>query len=98
MTGFLVRRAAWAGLVLLAVGILTFLLTFVAPGDPARAVAGRNASAEAVERIRHALALDRPLLEQLWSYFVRVLHGDFGHSFKKDADVLPYILQRFPAT
>lgn len=98
MIAFLVRRLAWASLVLLAVGILTFLLTFVAPGDPARAVAGRNASAELVERIRHALGLDRAMLDQLLGYFDRVLHGDFGHSFKKDADVLPYILARFPAT
>ena len=98
MTAFLLRRLGWALLVLLAVGILTFLLTYVAPADPARSVAGRNASAEAVERIRHALALDRPILEQLTSYFGRVVRGDFGHSFKKDADVLPYIAARFPAT
>lgn len=98
MAAYLIRRLAWAALVLVAIGVLTFLLTYVAPGDPARAVAGRNASAEAVERIRHALELDRPVLDQLTGYFGRVLHGDFGHSFKKDADVLPYILARFPAT
>ena len=98
MTAFVVRRLAWAAVVLLAVGVITFLLTFVAPGDPARAVAGRNASAESVDRIRHALGLDRSVLEQLAGYFGRVAQGDFGHSYKKDADVLPYILARFPAT
>jgi peptide/nickel transport system permease protein len=98
MAAYLVRRLAWAGLVLLAVGVLTFLLTFVAPGDPARSIAGLAASAESVDRIRHALALDRSVVDQLFGYFGRVLQGDFGHSFKKDADVLPYILARFPAT
>ena len=80
MTAFVVRRLAWAAVVLLAVGVITFLLTFVAPGDPARAVAGRNASAESVDRIRHALGLDRSILEQLAGYFGRVAQGDFGHS------------------
>jgi peptide/nickel transport system permease protein len=98
VAAFLLRRLAWGGLVLLAVGVITFLLTFVAPGDPARAIAGMNANAESVERIRHALGLDRPLLDQMAAYFGRILRGDFGHSYKKDADVLPYILQRFPAT
>ena len=98
MAAFIVRRLAWGGLVLLAVGVITFLLTFVAPGDPARAIAGMNANAESVERIRHALGLDRPLLDQMAAYFGRILRGDFGHSYKKDADVLPYIIQRFPAT
>ena len=98
MAAFILRRLAWGGLVLLAVGVITFLLTFVAPGDPARAIAGMNANAESVERIRHALGLDRPLLDQMAAYFGRILRGDFGHSYKKDADVLPYIIQRFPAT
>ena len=98
MLVYLARRLAWTVAVLVAIGLITFLLTFVAPGDPARAIAGRNASAESVERIRHALGLDRSILEQLAGYFGRVAQGDFGHSYKKDADVLPYILARFPAT
>ena len=98
MAAYIVRRLAWAVAVLLAVGTITFALTFIAPGDPARAVAGRNATAEAVAAIRTALGLDRSLPEQLVGYFTRAATGDFGHSFKKDADVLPYILARFPAT
>ncbi|HEY3335742.1 MAG TPA: ABC transporter permease [Candidatus Limnocylindrales bacterium] len=98
MIPFLARRLAWTLLVLVAIGLITFLLTFVAPGDPARAIAGRNASAESVERIRHALGLDQSILAQLAGYVGRIAHGDFGHSFKKDADVLPYIVARLPAT
>ena len=98
MAAYLVRRILWAAAVLVAVGTITFALTYIAPGDPARAVAGRNASAEAVAEIRRALGLDRSVFEQLGGYFARALTGDFGHSFKKDADVLPYILARFPAT
>ena len=98
MGAFLVRRLAWAAVVLGAVGVITFVLAYVAPGDPARSIVGRNASAETVEQVRRALGLDRPFLEQLLGYFGRVIQGDFGHSYKKDQDVLDLILNHFPAT
>jgi peptide/nickel transport system permease protein len=98
MVAYLVRRVLWGLSVLLAVGVLTFVLTYVVPADPARSIAGRNASAADVERIRHALGLDGSVLEQLAAYFGRVLRGDFGHSFKRDADVLGLIVDHFPAT
>lgn len=98
MGAFIVRRIAWAGLVLGAVGVLTFVLTFVAPGDPARSIVGRNGSQAAVEAVRRALGLDRSLLEQLFGYFGRVIQGDFGHSYKKNQDVLELIVNHFPAT
>ena len=98
MLVYLARRLAWTMAVLVAIGLITFLLTFVAPGDPARAIAGRNASAESVERIRHALGLDQSIVAQFAGYAGRVVHGDFGHSYKKDADVLPYVAARLPAT
>jgi len=98
MVAYLIRRVLWGLSVLVAVGVLTFLLTYVVPADPARSIAGRNASAADVDRIRHALGLDGSVLEQLAAYFGRVLHGDFGHSFKRDADVLGLIVDHFPAT
>jgi len=98
MLNYIARRIVWALLVMVAVATISFLLTFVAPGDPARAIGGLRATAEAVETIRHALGLDRPMLEQLFDYFGRVLQGDFGHSFKQDAEVLDLIVARFPAT
>jgi peptide/nickel transport system permease protein len=98
MLGYVIRRLLWGVSVLVAVGVLTFLLTYVVPADPARSIGGRNASLEDVDRIRHALGLDGTVLEQLAAYFGRVLHGDFGHSFKRDADVLGLIVDHFPAT
>jgi peptide/nickel transport system permease protein len=98
MFAYLLRRLLWGLSVLVAVGVLTFLLTYVVPADPARSIAGRNASVADVDRIRHALGLDGSIVEQLIAYFGRVLRGDFGHSFKRDADVLGLIVDHFPAT
>ncbi|MDQ2965881.1 MAG: ABC transporter permease [Chloroflexota bacterium] len=98
MGAFVLRRIAWAGVVLGAVGVLTFVLAFIAPSDPARSIVGRNASAATVEQVRRALGLDRPFLEQLVGYFGRVIQGDFGHSYKKNQDVLELLVDHFPAT
>jgi peptide/nickel transport system permease protein len=98
VTGYLLRRLVWAFGVLVAVGSVTFVLVYVLPADPARVIAGPRASAEAVAHIRTQLGLDEPLVVQLGAYAERALHGDFGHSFSQNLDVLPLILQRFPAT
>jgi len=82
MLAWLARRALSGVLVLVAVATVAFLLTFVAPADPARSIAGPNASAAAVERIRVALGLDRPALEQLASWFGGLVQGDLGVSWQ----------------
>jgi peptide/nickel transport system permease protein len=96
--GYIIRRLLWAVVVLAAIAVATFVLTYVLPADPARMIAGLRARPEDVERIRHALGLDQPFLIQLLGYLGRVVHGDFGHSYVQGKDVLPLILERFPAT
>jgi peptide/nickel transport system permease protein len=96
--GYLARRLAWAIVVLAAVALLTFLLAYVLPADPARMIAGPQARPEDVAAIRRALGLDKPFLVQLATYLGNLLRGDFGHSFHQNKDVLPLLLQRFPAT
>src|SRR3954468_1555213 len=98
MLRYILRRLGWALAVLISVGTVTFILVYVLPADPARVIAGPRASADAVARISHQLGLDQPLLSQLGAYAGRALHGDLGHSFSQNMDVLPLILQRFPAT
>ena len=61
--------------------VVTFFLTYVLPADPARMIAGLQATPEDVDRIRHALGLDRPFLVQLGRYLGRLVQGDFGHSY-----------------
>jgi peptide/nickel transport system permease protein len=95
---YIARRLLWAVAILISVGAMTFVLIYILPADPARVIAGPRASADAVARIAHQLGLDQPLLSQLSAYAGRAIHGDLGHSFSQNMDVLPLILQRFPAT
>jgi peptide/nickel transport system permease protein len=98
MIRYVARRLMWGLVVLVSVGAVTFVLVYILPADPARAIAGPRASADAVARISHQLGLDQPLLVQLGAYVGRAIRGDLGHSFSQNTDVLPLILQRFPAT
>ncbi|WP_410813356.1 ABC transporter permease [Micromonospora sp. 067-2] len=81
MARFLLRRLPQAIVVLLGVLTLAFFMTHVVPGDPARLIAGPNASAATVASIHHQLGLDRGLGYQYWTYLVQVLHGDLGTSY-----------------
>ncbi|MBS1882968.1 MAG: ABC transporter permease [Actinobacteria bacterium] len=59
---------------------VTFLLTHVIPGDPARAVLGPSASPQAVDALRDQLHLNEPLLQQYWHFLGEVAHGSLGSS------------------
>ncbi|HEX2765126.1 MAG TPA: ABC transporter permease [Candidatus Limnocylindria bacterium] len=98
MIRYIGRRLAWSVLVLAFVAVLTFILIYVLPGDPARAVAGIHASAEDVARIRAALGLDEPFGVQFARYVGRLATGDLGFSFHRRAEILPLLVERFPAT
>ena len=98
MLRYLIRRLLWMLLVLLGVITITFALTFLMPGDPARRIAGNGASADTVLSIRHQLGLDQPFWMQYTRYLGNVLHGNFGYSYVQNVPVLPTILARFPVT
>ncbi|MEU7692771.1 ABC transporter permease [Microbispora hainanensis] len=80
MARFLLRRLVTSVVVLAGLAVVTFLMTQVLPGDPARAAAGRNATVEQVAAVRVRLGLDRPLWDQFLGYIGRLLHGDLGTS------------------
>lgn len=98
MSTLIFRRIIQAIPVLIGISIITFLLIYYLPADPARMYAGPSATVEAVARIRHELGLDRPLWEQYVTYMERVLHGDLGFSYRKQIAVTDLILSRIPYT
>jgi peptide/nickel transport system permease protein len=97
---YIVRRVLWGIAMLAIVSAVVFVIFYVFPSaDPATLRAGRNASPEQVEAIRHSLGLDRPIYTQYYEYMKGiVLHFDFGYSYRSNADVRTLILDRLPAT
>ena len=98
MGSFILRRLGWSVVVLFAIALATFVVTFILPADPARMIAGIRATPDDVARIRHALGLDEPFFVQLARYLGRIIQGDFGQSYIQNRPVLGLVLERFPAT
>ncbi len=91
---FLGKRLLHAGLILLGVTLICYLLLFMLPADPARQIAGRSATPEVVENIRHQLGLDLPFYQQYWRYLQGLLHGDLGRSFIQRSEVSELVSAR----
>ncbi|MGN6722921.1 MAG: ABC transporter permease [Marmoricola sp.] len=75
-----------------------FLLVHLAPGDPAVALAGENATVQQVQAIRHAQGFDRPLLVQYGTWLDHAIHGNLGVSITNHIGVASEIGTALPAT
>nr|WP_255556672.1 ABC transporter permease [Sodalis sp. dw_96] len=91
---FLSRRLGHALLILLGVTLISYLLLFMLPADPARQIAGRSATPEVVASIRHQLGLDLPFYRQYLHYLFNLLHGNLGRSFIQRSQVSELISSR----
>jgi peptide/nickel transport system permease protein len=94
----IVRTLLLSLITLFGVSVLIFLMLRVLPGDPARVLAGLNASEEDVARIRDQLGLDDSLLAQYWQFISGVVTGDLGQSARTSRPVSTEIALRLPAT
>lgn len=92
------RRALATVPVMAVVALFVFSLLYVAPGDPAAIIAGDQASAEDIARIRVSLGLDRPFLVRFGEWLWHVLHGDLGTSIFANLPVTHMIAQRVEPT
>lgn len=97
MRDYVIRRLLNALLTLFLITLLTFFFLAVAK-DPARMMAGPEASEEDLVRIRSELGLDRPVYIQYTLWLSRALRGDFGQSYVGRTDALRMVLERLPAT
>ena len=95
----ILRQRCW-GLVLVVAGVcvITFIISHLIPGDPARLLAGDRASDAIVENIRQQLGLDQPLYVQFYRYVSDLFHGDLGTSIRTGRPVLEELRIFFPAT
>lgn len=98
MSRYIARRLLYMIPLLFGVSILVFLIVHMVPGDPARLVAGPDATLEDVEIIRSTLGLDRPLSEQYINWLRNLLRGDLGRSARTHRPVTYELKLAIPAT
>ena len=94
----IVRRLLFLVVVLFGLSLVTFTLSHVVPGDPARLMAGPRASKSAVDKIRERYGLNDPLPEQYVNYVAGVLRLDLGDSFTSRRPVKEDLQRYLPAT
>ena len=94
-------RLAHIFLVLLGVSFLSFLLMYVSPGDPVRAmyaVSSSIPSEEVLEQTREELGLNDPFFIQYGNWISNCLRGDFGTSYSKGEAVATLLMERVMPT
>lgn len=80
------------------VSLLAFGLVHLMPGSASEAILGEGATPEAIAELDAELGLDRPILEQYWTWATNALQGDFGRSLITSREVSDTIIERFPVT
>jgi peptide/nickel transport system permease protein len=99
MLHFLVRRLIWAVFLFLAATIITYVIFYVIPADPAKQLCGRLCTEKDVARVRHHLGIDKPIYTQYGKYIWNIVgHQDLGTSYNNRQPVNHTIAAAAPVT
>ena len=98
MGRYIARRLLLMLLVIIGMSVITFSLSRVVPGNPARLLAGPHARQEQVDALAERYHLTGPIPEQYLIYMSGLLHGDLGLSVTTRRPVAEDLAQFLPAT
>lgn len=101
MVSYYARRTLLGFSLVLGILIVTYVLVYIAPGNPAYVWAGKPRGPKAMEAIELAkkeLGLDQPIHVQIASFMARFLIGNWGISLAFKQPVADVILRSFKAT
>jgi len=104
LSRYLRKRAATYLLVLAVALSLNFLLPRAIPGNPIEQLSSGlgnlpiQLDPETLGALQSYYGLDKPLLEQFWSYLTGLTRGDLGYSISYRVPVSGLLLDRFPWT
>jgi peptide/nickel transport system permease protein len=99
MFRYLVRRILWAVVLFIAVTMVSFVIFFIVPVEPARLIAGPQAPPDAVERAKKAYHLDEPVWKQYLRFMkTLVVDGSLGKSLATRQEVNDVVRSAAPVT
>ncbi|EST32261.1 ABC transporter permease [Streptomyces roseochromogenus] len=110
MLRFLVRRFIGAVVILFLLSMVTFVLFFGVPRDPALLMCGKTCNPDSIANIHHVLGLDKPITEQYWIFLHNLVMGSnqfaqgpcpapcFGYSYHTNEQVWATLMDRLPTT
>jgi peptide/nickel transport system permease protein len=96
---YLARRFLWAVVLFLAITLVTYVIFFLVPANPARQAAGQAATPERVAEVEERLGLNDPVFIQYGKFLKRlVFEQELGHSFVNRRSVNEEIYRAAPVT
>ena len=99
MFQYLVRRILWAIVLFVTITMVTYVIFFIIPADPAKLACGQRASPECIRNATQSLGLDKPVYEQYGRFLTRlVIHQDLGKSYFNRQSVNETVLNAAPVT
>ncbi|EPV8392758.1 TPA: ABC transporter permease [Klebsiella aerogenes] len=98
MKAYVIKKLLSLPLILLGASLIVFMAIRMLPGDPARLMAGPQATQDDVSRMHTRLGLDDPLAVQYGHFVSGMLKGDFGTSLKSGQPVSAEMSERVPYT
>jgi peptide/nickel transport system permease protein len=99
MLRYLARRVLWAVVLFVAVTLVTYVLFFLIPANPAQLVAGKAARPADIKRAEHFIGIDRPIYVQYGKFLWRIVgHHNLGHSFANRQSVNGLVGDAAPVT
>ena len=99
MLRYLIRRILWAMVLFLVITIVTYVIFFIIPVNPAKLACGQRATDTCIKSAQHTLGLDRPIYVQYLKFMDRlVIHHNLGKSFVTRQSVNKTVLAAAPVT
>ncbi|MCI6165903.1 MAG: ABC transporter permease [Lachnospira sp.] len=91
MIKYILKRLGYVVITLFILSVFIFSLIHITPGDPARIMLGADASEEEVSALTESMGLNKPLINQYFSWVAGAIHGDLGTSYSRKGSVMSEI-------
>jgi peptide/nickel transport system permease protein len=96
---YLIRRVLWALVLFVVITMVTYVIFFIIPANPARLACGQRATQDCIRLARENLGLDRPVYQQYGRFLWRLAyHHDLGKSYVNRQSVNQTVLNAAPVT
>lgn len=97
MRRYIISRVIQSFALIIGVLFIVFIMLHIT-GDPVSLMVSRNASPEEIEKLRHELGFDKPIIVQFFNFLKGAAIGDFGMSLRYRQPAMKLIIERLPAT
>ncbi len=98
MTRYMMRRIVLILPILFGVSIVVFFTLKLLPGDPVSSLLGPTSTEESRAELIAQYGLDRPLVQQYFTWLGNVVRGDLGRSIARQQPAAPMVVDAMKNT